>query len=106
MRLQPLTFERGLAKAKSVAPFGFRDHPAKPLFDKGLQSRPFSLCHRARLGEKAVWDLYGRFHMASHTIEYTKPSSEGVEGNERTAAHKSADFYTVTILDGTIECAL
>ncbi len=68
MSLQSLALERRLAQAESVAPLAFRDHLAKPLFDKGFKGCTFSLGHLTCLLEKAIWNLYGRFHMADHII--------------------------------------
>lgn len=76
MGLQALALERGLAQAESVAPLAFRDYPAKPLFDQGFQRRPLSLSQLARLLAEAIWNFYGRFHMANHITQYTKLSMD------------------------------
>jgi hypothetical protein len=70
MGLQAAALERGFAEAKASAPAPtvLSDHPAQPFLDQGSKRRALLPGDLAGLSEKAISNLYGCLHMASHII--------------------------------------
>lgn len=70
MRLKTAPFERNPPESKtlvSAAP-AFRNRPAEPFLDQGPKRRAFLPRYPAGLPEKAISNLYGCLHMATHII--------------------------------------
>jgi len=76
VRLQTIALEGGLSETEPLTPFPFGNDPAETLLDKGLQRCSLSVGQLASLLKKAIWYLYGCFHIDSHIILYTKMSTE------------------------------
>jgi hypothetical protein len=73
--VQALAFESGFPETEAVTSFPLRDDPPKPFLNKGFHRGLFPVCQGAHLFKKAVWYLYGCFHMVSHIIKYGNMSS-------------------------------
>ena len=76
MRLQTIALEGGLSETEPLTPFPFGNDPAETLLDKGLQSCSLSVGQLASRLKKAIWYLYGCFHIDNHIALYTKMSTE------------------------------
>jgi len=71
MSLETFSPESRLPEAERAAPPAFGDNPTKPFLDEGFQGGLLPVGHLAGFFKKAVWYLYGRFHMANHIISDT-----------------------------------
>ena len=76
MRLQTIALEGGLSETEPLTPFPFGNDPAETLLNKGLQRCSLSVGQLASLLKKAIWYLYGCFHIDNHIALYTKMSTE------------------------------
>lgn len=70
MRLKTAPFESDPPESKTLASAAsaFRNGPAEPFFDQGPKGRAFLPRYPAGLPEKAISNLYGCLHMATHII--------------------------------------
>jgi len=76
VRLQTVAPERGLSETEPLTPFPFGNDPTETLLDKGLQRCSLSVGQLASRLKKAIWYLYGCFHIDNHITLYTKMSTE------------------------------
>ena len=74
--MQTVASERGLSEAEALTPFPFRNDPTETLLNKGLQRCSLSVGQLASLLKKAIWYLYGCFHIDNHIALNTKMSTE------------------------------
>jgi hypothetical protein len=74
--LQTVALERGLSETEPLTPFPFGNDPAETLLNKGFQRCSLSVGQLASLLKKAIWYLYGCFHIDNHIARYTKMSTD------------------------------
>jgi hypothetical protein len=74
--LQPISLETGFPESETAAALALRKSPTETLFDNGFYRPLLSLCKLPHLFVKAVWYLYGCFHIVSHIMLYGKMSSD------------------------------
>jgi hypothetical protein len=76
MRLKTAPFESDPAESKRLAfaASALRDRPAEPFLDQGPKRRALLPRYPAGLPEKAISNLYGCLHIATHIIVFDEMS--------------------------------